>query len=228
MKKFVDNYRHQGLRQKLVDELRRKGIANDKVLAAISSIPRHLFLDDAFDVWAYRDQAFQIDADQTISQPYTVAFQTDLLQIEPGHRILEVGTGSGYQACVLSALGARVYTIERQELLFTKTSTFLHQIGYSSIRTLFGDGYQGAPRFAPYDSILITAATDIMPTTLLEQLKDGASLVMPFGSGDTQTMKRITRNGDTYTEKSFGEFSFVPMLAGVGHTGIRKKQRLAS
>ena len=163
---YSDNYRHKGLRKKLVSELRKKGIIDEKILEAIGSIPRHYFLDPTFDDWAYKDVAFPIEADQTISQPYTVAMQTYLLELKSKERVLEIGTGSGYQACVLSFLGAKVYTIERQEQLFLKTSDFLPEIGYGNIRTLYGDGYKGAPRFAPFDKILITAGAPEIPRDL--------------------------------------------------------------
>lgn len=213
---YSDNYRHKGLRKKLVEGLRSKGIRSERILEAIGSIPRHFFLDPAFDDWAYKDVAFPIDADQTISQPYTVAMQTHLLEVKPKDRILEVGTGSGYQACVLSFLGAKVYTIERQEKLYIKTSDFLPEIGYGSIRTLFGDGYKGAPRFAPFDKILITAGAPHIPSDLIDQLKPGGFLVVPLGEGEVQEMIRIIKTTDNKIKKEkFGSYRFVPLLKGV-------------
>lgn len=212
---MIDNYRHKGLRQNLVRELQGKGIKDRAVLSAIGTIPRHYFLDKAFDTWAYKDMAFPIDSGQTISQPYTVAFQTELLEVNRRDKILEIGTGSGYQAAVLSHIGAKVYSIERQKLLFDKTSAFLTRIGYGRIRTLFGDGFAGAQRFAPFDKILITAAAPFFPQVLFDQLKVGGYLVIPEGAGDVQRMKRITKLSDgRRKEELFGDFSFVPMLAG--------------
>lgn len=211
-----DNYKHKGLRQKLVSELRRKGIVDEKILQAIGKIPRHFFLDKAFEDWAYRDTAFPIDADQTISQPYTVARQTELLEVEAGDKILEIGTGSGYQAIVLAEMGAKVYTIERQKTLFDKTQKRLVKMGYSRIRTLYGDGYKGAPRFAPFDKILVTAGAKEIPEELLKQLRVGGYLVIPVGGSEVQKMIRVKKTGDgKYERKDFGNFSFVPLLKGV-------------
>jgi len=213
---LIDNYRHKGLRQILVAELIKKGIKDHKVLQAIGTIPRHYFLDRAFDTWAYKDIAFPIDSGQTISQPYTVAFQTQLLDIKRGDKVLEIGTGSGYQAAVLQCIGAKVYTIERQKVLFDKTSKFLTKIGFGRIRTLYGDGFAGASRFAPFDKVLITAAAPFFPEELFRQLKIGGQMVIPVGEGEVQRMKRITKSADgTPQEELFGDFSFVPMLAGV-------------
>lgn len=210
-----DTYRHRGLRQKLVQILKSKGIRDVNVLQTIGTIPRHFFLDRAFDTWAYKDLAFPIDAGQTISQPYTVAFQTQLLKINRGDKVLEIGTGSGYQASVLYKMGAKVYTIERQKRLFDKTSEVLPRMGLGGVRTLFGDGFVGAPRFAPYDKILITAAAPFFPQALFDQLKVGGYMVIPVGEGDIQKMKRITKVSPTQKrEELFGTFSFVPMLAG--------------
>jgi protein-L-isoaspartate(D-aspartate) O-methyltransferase len=211
-----DSYKHKGLRQNLVKELKSKGIKDQNILSAILTIPRHYFLDKAFAEWAYKDTAFPIDADQTISQPYTVAVQTQLLSVQKGDKILEVGTGSGYQACILSELGAKVYTIERQEKLFKKTNRLLENMGYGRIRTLFGDGYKGAPRFAPFDKILVTAGASEVPETLLSQLKIGGCLVIPVGNGGVQEMKRITRISETkFKNENFGKFKFVPFLKGI-------------
>ncbi|MEY3422804.1 MAG: hypothetical protein RIR48_3133, partial [Bacteroidota bacterium] len=202
-----DTHRHRGLRQKLINELRTKGIRDENILSAFMDIPRHYFLDKAFSDWAYKDVAFPIDADQTISQPYTVAVQTMLLEVKKGDKILEIGTGSGFQACVLSYLGAKVYTIERQKKLFDKTSGFLHEIGFGLIRTLYGDGYLGAPRFAPFDKILLTAAASEIPQKLIDQLKPGGIIVIPLGSGDVQQMKRIIKNHDgSLKEENFGNY----------------------
>lgn len=213
---MIDNYKHKGLRQKLVSELRRKGIKDEKILKAILKIPRHYFLDRAFEDWAYRDVAFPIDAEQTISQPYTVARQTELLDIHPGEKVLEVGTGSGYQAIVLSELGAKVYTIERQQRLFEKTHKLLSKMGYSKIRTLFGDGYKGASRFAPFDKILVTAGAKEIPEALLRQLKVGGNMVIPVGRGAIQKMIKIIKlDTDKYEQEEFGDFSFVPLLKGI-------------
>ncbi|MFZ1523890.1 MAG: protein-L-isoaspartate(D-aspartate) O-methyltransferase [Saprospiraceae bacterium] len=211
-----DTHRHRGLRQKLINELRTKGITDESILSAFMEIPRHYFLDKAFSDWAYKDVAFPIDADQTISQPYTVAVQTTLLNVKKGDKILEIGTGSGYQACVLSYLGAKVYTIERQKKLFDKTSKFLQDIGFGQVRTLYGDGYLGTPRFAPFDKILLTAAATEIPQQLIDQLKPGGIMVAPLGSGDIQQMKRIIKNTDnTIREENFGNYRFVPFLKGI-------------
>lgn len=212
-----DNYRQRGLRKQLVLELSQKGIQNKQVLEAIMAVPRHLFLDKAFEEWAYKDNAFPIDCDQTISQPYTVAFQTSLLDLQPKDKVLEIGTGSGYQACVLLEMGVKVYTIERHKTLYDKTEKLLTKIGYKSIRTFFGDGYLGLPRFAPFDKILITAAVPEIPTTLIDQLKPGGILVIPLDDHkQSQTMMRIYKLQDGSLKKeSFGQFRFVPMLQGV-------------
>ncbi len=210
-----DSYRHKGLRQNLVNVLKQKGITDPNVLQAILNIPRHFFLDKAFEEWAYRDVAFPIDADQTISQPYTVARQTELLRIHKNEKVLEIGTGSGYQACVLSYLGAKVYTIERQEKLFTKTYSRLRQIGFSNIRTLFGDGYKGLPRFAPFDKIIVTAGATEMPKTLMSQLRIGGLMVIPVGTSESKKMLRIKRlSEEKYSKETFGDFKFVPFLKG--------------
>ncbi len=213
---MIDTHRHKGLRQQLVQELRNKGIQDEKILQAFREIPRHFFLDKTFADWAYKDVAFPIDADQTISQPYTVAVQTSLLEVKSGDKILEIGTGSGFQACVLAHMGAKVYTIERQKKLFDKTEKFLHAIGFGQIRTLFGDGYEGAPRFAPFDKILLTAGALELPQKLIDQLKPGGIMVIPLGTGDVQKMLKITKNEDGSLKKeNFGDFRFVPFLKGV-------------
>jgi len=179
-------------------------------------IPRHYFLEKTFSDWAYKDVAFPIDADQTISQPYTVAMQTALLDIKKGDKVLEIGTGSGFQACVLAHMGAKVYSIERQKKLYDKTEKFLHDIGYGQVRTLYGDGYDGAPRFAPFDKILITAGASEIPTTLIEQLKPDGIMVIPLGEGDLQKMLKITKTEEgTLKKENFGNYRFVPFLKGV-------------
>lgn len=211
-----DSYFHQGLRSKLVSTLRQKGIKDERILRAFMSIPRHLFLDSAFAKWAYTDVAFPIDSDQTISQPYTVAFQTELLDLKGTEKVLEIGTGSGFQACVLSFLGTKVYTIERQEKLFLKTNKLLEKLGYGRIRTLLGDGYKGSPRFAPFDRILITCGAPYVPQDLLDQLKIGGIMVVPLGEGEVQRMIKITKLSPTqYKKEDFGAFRFVPFLEGV-------------
>lgn len=214
--KYIDNYRHKGLRKKLVETLRSKGIKNEKILQIIGSIPRHFFLDPAFAEWAYKDVAFPIDADQTISQPYTVAFQTELLNVQHKDKILEIGTGSGYQASVLVDLGAKVYTIERQEKLFHKTSKFLEEIGYGMIRTFFGDGYKGLQRYAPFDKILITAGASEMPKELIKQLKIGGIMVIPYGESEAKDMiKLIKIDEKNIRREKHGKFRFVPFMKGV-------------
>ncbi|KJD35682.1 protein-L-isoaspartate O-methyltransferase [Tamlana sedimentorum] len=207
-----DTFKHQGLRQQLVNVLKNKGITNEKVLQAIGKIPRHLFIDSSFLDHAYQDKAFPIAADQTISQPYTVAFQSELLQIEPGHKVLEIGTGSGYQTAVLCLLGARVFSIERQQELFKKTSRFLPKLGYRAKKLIFGDGYKGLPEEAPFDSIIVTAGAPFVPKPLLGQLKIGGRLVIPVGD-DVQIMTMFIRKGPKeFEQHEFGEFRFVPLL----------------
>ncbi len=213
----MDNYKHKGLRKKLINELIVKGIKDEKVLDAIMKVPRHLFLDNAFEEWAYKDNAFPIDCEQTISQPYTVAFQTSLLKVQPGHKILEIGLGSGYQACVLIEMGAKVYSIERHKTLHDKTAVRLKDLGYSSIRTFYGDGFEGLPRFAPFDSIIVTAACPEIPKALWEQLKIGGHMVAPMTTGSNhQIMYRFYKNQDgSLRKEEFGDFKFVPMLKGI-------------
>jgi protein-L-isoaspartate(D-aspartate) O-methyltransferase len=215
MRATEDGYRHKGLRRKLVETVRSKGITDEKVLTAIENIPRHFFLDSAFDEVAYEDKAFPIDAGQTISQPYTVAYQTQLLEIKRGDKILEIGTGSAYQACVLAEVGAKVFTIERQKKLFDSNKSFLFLKKYHNIKFFYGDGYEGLPTYAPFDKVLITAAAPIVPVKLITQLKQGGMMVIPFGSGDVQVMKRLVKQGDgSVREEVFDRFSFVPMLTG--------------
>lgn len=207
-----DSFKHKGLRNKLVETLIGKGISKKNVLDAIAKIPRHLFMDSSFLDHAYQDKAFPIAADQTISQPYTVAFQSELLAINKGDSILEIGTGSGYQTAVLIELGAKVFTIERQKELYKKTSKFLPQLGYRPKKIIFGDGYKGLPEDAPFDGIIVTAGAPFIPKPLLQQLKVGGKLVIPVGD-DVQIMTLITRTSETNFEKQeFGEFRFVPLL----------------
>jgi protein-L-isoaspartate(D-aspartate) O-methyltransferase len=210
---MIDSYRHKGQRKKLVETLKEKGITDDKVLQVINDLPRHFFIpDSALHQYAYEDKAFPIGAGQTISQPYTVAFQTQLLEIKKGDKVLEIGTGSGYQAAVLFKLGAKVFSIERQKALYDKTKPLLEKMGIK-IKMYFGDGYKGLPAFAPFDKIIITAAAPLIPQDLLKQLKPGGILVIPLGEGDTQVMKKIIKNADgSYEEKNYGLFKFVPML----------------
>jgi protein-L-isoaspartate(D-aspartate) O-methyltransferase len=200
------------MRKKLVNSIKRKGITDEQVLAALNTVPRHQFLDSSFLEFAYDDKPFPIGSGQTISQPYTVAFQSELLQIKPGMKVLEIGTGSGYQACVLAEMGAKVYSVERQKKLYLKTKEFLKKLAYN-VKLFYGDGGKGVSAFAPYDRILITAAAPEIPKALLDQLKVGGFLVVPVGGGDVQTMLRITKleNGEFETEE-FGAFRFVPML----------------
>lgn len=207
-----DTFKHKGLRQQLLAVLKDKGITDANVLKAIGNVPRHLFMDSSFLDYAYKDMAFPIAADQTISQPYTVGFQTELLQVKKDDKVLEIGTGSGYQAAVLCELGARVYSIERQQELFKKTSVFLPKIGYRAKKLIFGDGYKGLPEEAPFDSIIVTAGAPFVPKPLLSQLKIGGRLVIPVGE-TTQIMTLIIRT-DTkeFEQHEFGEFRFVPLL----------------
>lgn len=216
MRRFEDTYRHKGLRKKLVDVLRSKGITDEQVLEAINNIPRHYFLDTAFDEIAYEDRAFPIGEGQTISQPYTVAYQTQLLEIKPYDKVLEIGTGSAYQACVLGEMKANVYTIERQKKLFDfNKASFPFLKKYLNIKFFFGDGFEGLPTFAPFDKVIITAAAPFVPPKLIEQLKTGGKMVIPVDEGEHQRMKRLTKREDGgYDEEVFDAFSFVPMLGG--------------
>lgn len=207
-----DTHKHQGLRNQLVKTIVEKGITDKNVLKAIANIPRHLFMDSGFVDFAYQDKAFPISAEQTISQPYTVAFQTEVLQVEPGDKVLEIGTGSGYQTAVLIEMGAKVYTIERQKELFKKTKLFLPKLGYKPKKIIFGDGYLGLPDDAPFDSIIVTAGAPFVPKPLLAQLKIGGRLVIPVGD-DVQTMNLLIRTSEKDFEKhELGKFRFVPML----------------
>jgi protein-L-isoaspartate(D-aspartate) O-methyltransferase len=214
-----DNYRHKGLRKQLVDTLRTKGISNETVLTAINEVPRHVFLDSSFVELAYQDQAFPIGSGQTISQPHTVAFQTQLLQVEKGMKVLEIGTGSGYQACVLAAMGAKVFSIERQRNLYFKTKEILEQLPFR-VKTFLGDGFEGLPTYAPFDRVIITAGAPDIPEALIAQMKAGAIMVIPMDNpnGDGQTMLRITKLEDgTLKKEEFGGFKFVPMLKEIGN-----------
>jgi protein-L-isoaspartate(D-aspartate) O-methyltransferase len=210
-----DTYRHQGLRRKLVQFVQSKGITDDNVLAALLDVPRHYFLDSAFNELAYEDRAFPIGEGQTISQPYTVAYQSQLLDVKPFMKVLEIGTGSAYQAVVLAELGAQVYTIERQKKLFDENKKFEFLKKYPTIKFFYGDGFEGQPKFGPFDRIIITAAAPIIPPKLIEQLKTGGMMVIPLGLGDVQQMMRITKlDNGALKEEVFENFSFVPMLGG--------------
>ena len=209
---MIDSYKHKGLRQKLVETLITKGIQDKKVLEAVSKVPRHLFMDSSFLDHAYQDKAFPIGANQTISQPFTVAFQSELLDVNENDKVLEIGTGSGYQTAILCLLGAEVYTIERQLELFKKSSLFLPKIGYVVKRFIFGDGYKGLKEDAPFDRIIVTAGAPFLPKALLSQLSIGGRLVIPIGDKE-QTMTLYIRNSTKSFEKhEYGQFKFVPML----------------
>lgn len=212
---MTDSEKHQGLRNFLVRELAHKGIKDSKVLAAIAQVPRHLLLDSIFEAQAYKDIAFPIASGQTISRPYTVAFQTELLEVEKDQKILEIGTGSGYQSAVIIALGAYLYTIERQQELFKKTKILLPKMGYSPTKMVFGDGYKGLPKDAPFDGIIVTAGAPNVPQELLFQLKIGGKMVVPLGD-EVQTMTVFQRVSEKkFTKKEYGNFAFVPMLQHV-------------
>ncbi|MBL7928224.1 MAG: protein-L-isoaspartate(D-aspartate) O-methyltransferase [Bacteroidia bacterium] len=207
-----DTFRHQGLRKKLIEEIKKKGITDRKVLDAIYEVPRHLFMDKAFLEYAYADKAFPIEAGQTISQPYTVAFQTHALDVFKGAKVLEVGTGSGYQAAVLAKLGAWVFSIERHKVLYEKTKKLLSSLGID-VNCFYGDGFKGLPPFAPFDRILVTCGAPHIPEELLKQLKPGGIMVVPVGAGVVQEMTSILKKGDgDYEIHALGKFRFVPML----------------
>ena len=209
---MVDSFKHKGLRNKLVEELSNKGIKDAKVLDAVSKVPRHFFMDSSFIDHAYQDKAFPISSGQTISQPYTVAFQSQLLNIVKGDKILEIGTGSGYQAAVLCEMGVKLYTIERIKELYRKTSVFLPSINYYPKKMIYGDGYQGYLDEAPYDGIIVTAGASEVPKKLLKQLKLNGKMVIPLGD-DVQKMLLYTKISDNdYEIEDFGDFKFVPML----------------
>lgn len=207
-----DNFRHQGMRRKLVDEIKRKGITNDQVLKAVGDVPRHLFLDKAFLEFAYQDKALPIEAGQTISQPYTVAYQSQLLLLEKGMKVLEIGTGSGYQTSVLFKLGVKVYSIERHKVLFSKTQDLLTSLNYN-VKLFYGDGFKGLPAFAPFDRIIITCGVGEIPSELVKQLKTGGVMVLPLGPENEQVMTTVIKKNDQQTEViSLEKFRFVPML----------------
>jgi len=208
---MIDSMRHQGMRRNLVKEIREKGITDEKVLEAIGKVPRHLFMDNAFLEYAYMDKAFPIAAGQTISQPYTVAYQSQLLLVSKGERVLEIGTGSGYQTAVLCEMDAKVYSIERHKELFEKTKKMLGDLNFHA-KLFYGDGFKGIPSFAPYDKIIITCGAPEVPEELLKQLKSGGIMVVPVGVKD-QVMVTIIKKSDTDFEKiELDKFRFVPML----------------
>lgn len=210
-----DSNRHKGMRKRLAEKLYEKGIRDENVLSAIQAIPRHFFLDKAFEEHAYEDKAFPIDEHQTISQPYTVAYQTELLQVKKREKILEIGTGSGYQSAVLAVLGVRLYTIERHELLHQKAKKMFETLGLLGIRSYFRDGYKGLGEFAPFDKIIVTAGASEVPPALKQQLKIGGILVIPVGNDSNQKMLKITRlNESDYKEDVLSDFRFVPLLKG--------------
>ena len=214
-----DNYRHKGMRQNLVQVLKDKGITDVHVLDAIGTVPRHFFLESMFVEFAYQDKAFPIGSGQTISQPFTVAMQSQLLNVTKGMKVLEIGTGSGYQACILAQMGAKVFTIERQRNLYMKTKPFLAEFPYN-IKTFLGDGNKGLPTFAPFDRVLITAAAPEIPQALVDQLKTGGIMVIPLNDemdASKQIMLRLTKQpDDTMLREEFGDCRFVPMLKDIG------------
>lgn len=209
---MIDSFKHKGLRNKLIEELSEKGIIDSGVLNAISKIPRHFFMDSGFIDHAYQDKAFPIGSGQTISQPFTVAFQTQLLEIKKGNKILEIGTGSGYQAAVLCEMGAKVYTIERIRELYRKTSSFLPSINYYPKKMIYGDGYEGLEEEAPFDGIIVTAGASKIPDKLLLQLKVGGRMVVPIGENVQKMVLYIKKSETNFEIKNFGDFQFVPML----------------
>jgi protein-L-isoaspartate(D-aspartate) O-methyltransferase len=211
-----DTYRHKGLRRKLIASIREKGITNEKILSAMGRLPRHLFLDRAFEEQAYEDKAFPIGKDQTISQPYTVAYQTNLLEIKKRDKILEVGTGSGYQAIILAMLGARVHTLERHEFLYQKAQKIIEDLKVNNIRVYLRDGFKGLPELAPFDKILVTAGATGIPEDLKNQLAIGGIMVIPVGPRDLQTMVRVTRISENkFDIEKLDNFRFVPFLKGI-------------
>ena len=215
MRPTEDSYRHKGLRKKLTEAIREKGITDERVLTSVNTIPRHFFLDSAFDEAAYADRAFPIAEGQTISQPYTVAYQSQLLEVRPFEKVLEIGTGSAYQAVVLAQMGAQVYSIERQKRLFEVNKQFDYLRKFPNIKFFYGDGFEGLPTYAPFDKILITAAAPEIPPKLIEQLKAGGMMVLPLGTGEVQRMMRVTKlENNALKEEIFDRFSFVPMLEG--------------
>ncbi len=207
-----DSFKHKGLRKRLIQTIKSKGISNKSVLSAISKVPRHLFMDSGFIDHAYQDKAFPISANQTISQPFTVAFQTELLKLKKGDKVLEVGTGSGYQAAVLCELGVNVYTIERQGELYKKVVNFLPSINYYPKKIIYGDGYKGLEEESPFDSIIVTAGAPLVPKALLNQLKIGGRLVIPLGENIQIMTLYVKISDDNFDIKEYGEFQFVPLL----------------
>jgi protein-L-isoaspartate(D-aspartate) O-methyltransferase len=207
-----DTYKHKGMRKQLIDQLRQKGITDERVLTAFDAIPRHFFLDLVFEQQAYSNVAFQIGAGQTISHPYTVAFQTSILELKKGEKVLEIGTGSGFQTCILCSMGMKVFSIERQKELHIKAKKIIDHFRFTP-KLFFGDGYEGKETFAPFDKILVTCGAPFIPEKLVKQLKVGGMMVIPVGDLDSQEMHRITKISETeYKEEVFGNFSFVPML----------------
>ena len=209
---MIDSTKHQGMRRHLVEQLRNKGITDEEVLSAIGSVPRHLFMDSGFESHAYQDKAFPIAAEQTISQPYTVAFQSQLLQLQKGQSVLEIGTGSGYQTAVLILLGADVYSIERQHQLYRYSMRQLPKLGYRSKKLVFGDGYKGLPEFAPFDRILVTAGAKEVPKALLNQLVIGGRMVIPVGIETQEMILMVRTSAKEFEKQKHGTFRFVPML----------------
>jgi protein-L-isoaspartate(D-aspartate) O-methyltransferase len=210
-----DSYKQRGLRNKLVKKLRLKGIADEAVLTAIGKVPRHVFFDDALLAHAYEDKAFPIGEGQTISQPYTVAFQTEKLGVKPGQKVLEIGTGSGYQAAILLELGAKVYTIEFNKKLYEKTKSFLPLLGYNPY-FFYGDGSKGVPAKAPFDKIIVTAGAPVIPSALTDQLGENGILIIPVGDRETQKMLKITKKNGKLLQEAFNQFAFVPLLGEGG------------
>lgn len=218
MRTYEDSYRHKGLRKQLVELVKSKGISDDRLLEAMNKVPRHFFMDSALDQIAYEDRAFPIAEGQTISQPYTVAYQTQLLEVKAFEKVLEIGTGSGYQSIILAEMGALVYTIERQKKLFDLHRNFVLRNKYPSIKYFYGDGFEGLPSFAPFDKVIVTAAAPFLPPKLVQQLKPGGKMVIPVGEGQVQRMLRIAKLKDgSCVEEVFDDFSFVPMLEGKNH-----------
>ena len=213
-----DNYKLRGLRNKLVKKLAEKGIKDERVLAAIGKVPRHVFFENALIDHAYQDKAFPIGEGQTISQPYTVAFQTEKLEIKPGDKVLEIGTGSGYQACILLEMGAKVYTIEYNRRLYEATREFLPQLGYKP-QFFYGDGSKGLPAKAPFNKIIVTAGAPVVPSALTDQLAEGGILVIPVGDREKQVMMQLRKNDGKLSKKQFDNFAFVPLLGEQGWKG---------
>lgn len=210
-----DNYRQRGLRNKLVEKLRQKGIKDERVLAAIQKVPRHVFFDDALLTHAYEDKAFPIGEGQTISQPFTVAFQTEKLEIKSNDRVLEIGTGSGYQACILMELGVKLYTIEYNRKLYERTRDFLPTMGYQPF-FIHGDGSKGLPAKAPFDKIIVTAGAPVVPQTLIDQLNENGILVIPVGDREKQVMLKLTKRKNKIEKEEYDYFAFVPLLGESG------------